>query len=240
MDGREGFVCGDIGCYSMAMMPTGFSTLKTLHAMGSGAGLASGFGKFGIFGMDQPVLAVSGDSTFFHAVLPALVNAVHHRSNFTLVVLDNGGTAMTGFQSHPGLPVDAAGREAPGLNIEAICRAMGAEVRVCDPFDLQDTRKTLLELLNRGDGLKVLILRQICALSPEKKAKKRYEVLVREAVCIGENCGCNRLCTRIFKCPGLIWDKAKGVARIDEVICTGCGVCASICPGGAIERKEVA
>jgi indolepyruvate ferredoxin oxidoreductase alpha subunit len=240
MDGRDGFVCGDIGCYSMAMMPTGFGALKTLHAMGSGTGVASGFGKFGIFGMDQPVLAVSGDSTFFHAVLPALVNAAHHRSNFTLVVLDNGGTAMTGFQSHPGLPVDAAGREAPGLNIEAICRAMGADVRVCDPFDLQETQRTLLELLARGDGLRVLILRQICALSPEKKAKKRYEVSVREAVCIGENCGCNRLCTRIFKCPGLVWDKEKGAARIDEVICSGCGVCASICPGGAIERKEAA
>ncbi|MFC1882968.1 hypothetical protein ACFL2S_15965, partial [Thermodesulfobacteriota bacterium] len=63
LDGRQGFVCGDIGCYSMAILPTGFNTLKTLHAMGSGLGLASGFGKLGQFGMEQPVVAVVGDST---------------------------------------------------------------------------------------------------------------------------------------------------------------------------------
>jgi indolepyruvate ferredoxin oxidoreductase alpha subunit len=238
MDNRQGFVCGDIGCYSLAMLPTGFSTLKTIHSMGSGAGLASGFGKFSAFGMDQPVLAVSGDSTFFHAVLPALVNAVHHRSDFTLVVLDNSGTAMTGFQSHPGLSVDAAGNQAPALDIPAICRAMGAAVSVCDPFDLEETQRTLLGLLEEKNGVKVLVLKQICALSPEKKGKKKYEVFVSEAACLGESCGCNRLCTRVFKCPGLTWDAKRHSARIDEVICAGCGVCASICPSGAIQRKE--
>ena len=110
MDNRDGFVCGDIGCYTLGAAATGFDTLKTVHAMGSGTGIASGFGKLGQFGLDQPVMAVCGDSTFFHAAIPALVNAVHNRSNITLVILDNSGTAMTGFQPHPGLPVDAVGR----------------------------------------------------------------------------------------------------------------------------------
>jgi len=239
MDGRKGFVCGDIGCYSLAMLPTGFSTLKTLHAMGSGSGIACGFGKLSEFHFDQPVLAVCGDSTFFHAVLPALVNAVHHRSDITLVVLDNSGTAMTGFQPHPGLPVDAAGNEVPAIDIVKVCLAMGARVRVCDPFDLEDTRRTLFELLEQN-GLKVLVLKQICALSPQKKAYKKFEVFVDELRCIGENCGCNQLCTRIFKCPGLTWNPQNHVSRIDEVICSGCGVCASICPSGAIRKKEIA
>jgi indolepyruvate ferredoxin oxidoreductase alpha subunit len=239
MDGREGFVCGDIGCYSMAVLPTGFSTLKTLHSMGSGVGLASGFGKLGQFGMDQPVLATVGDSTFFHAVLPALVNAVHHQSDITIVVLDNSGTAMTGFQPHPGLPVDVAGNEAPAIDIAKVCEAIGAVVRISDPFDIEKTQQTLFELFEIK-GLKVLVLKQMCALSPEKKAQKMFDVSVDETICIGQNCGCNQLCTRIFKCPGLNWDKDKGVSRIDEVICAGCGVCASICPSGAIRRKEVA
>jgi indolepyruvate ferredoxin oxidoreductase alpha subunit len=239
MDNRHGFVCGDIGCYSLAMLPTGFSALKTLHSMGSGSGIASGFGKLGEFGFSQPVLAVCGDSTFFHAVLPALVNAVHHQSDFTLVVLDNSGTAMTGFQPHPGLPVDAAGNEVPAIDVGRVCRAMGALVKLCDPFDLEHTQQTLLELLEQK-GLKVLILKQICALSPEKKAKKKFEIFVDASLCIGENCGCNQLCTRIFRCPGLIWNKQTKVPRIDEVICTGCGVCASVCPSGAIQKKEVA
>jgi len=190
--------------------------------------------------MDQPVLAVCGDSTFFHAVLPALVNAVHHKSDITLVVLDNSGTAMTGFQPHPGLPVDAAGKEAPDIDISSVCKAIGATVKVCDPFDLEQTRSTLLDLLEKKKGVKVLVLRQICALSPEKKSKKMYDMALDETICLGENCGCNRLCTRIFKCPGLIWDIQEKVAKIDEVICTGCGVCQSICPSGAIRRQEVA
>jgi indolepyruvate ferredoxin oxidoreductase alpha subunit len=67
-----------------------------------------------------------------------------------------------------------------------------------------------------------------------------YEMKVDDTICLGENCGCNRLCTRVFKCPGLNWDKNTRVSRIDEVICAGCGVCASICPAGAIDKKEVA
>ena len=239
MDGREGFVCGDIGCYSLAVLPTGFSTLKTLHAMGSGVGLASGFGKLGQFGMNQPVLATVGDSTFFHAVLPALVNAIHHQSDITVVVLDNSGTAMTGFQPHPGLPVDASGDEVPALDVAKICEAMGATVRISDPFDIEKTQQTIFELFDIK-GLKVLVLKQMCALSPEKKAQKMFDVSVNENICLGQDCGCNQLCTRIFKCPGLNWDKDKRVSRIDEVICVGCGVCASICPSGAIQKKEVA
>jgi indolepyruvate ferredoxin oxidoreductase alpha subunit len=239
LDNRDGFVCGDIGCYGMAAGPTGFQTLKTLHAMGSATGLASGFGKLGRFGMDQPVFAICGDSTFFHAVMPALVNAIHSKADITLVILDNSGTAMTGFQAHPGLNVNAAGGEAPAIDIPGVCKAMGATVEVCDPFDIEATQQTLLDMIDRK-GVKVIVLKQICALSPEKKGKKQYEMIVGESLCSGETCGCNRLCTRIFKCPGLIWDKGAKTARIDRVICAGCGVCTSICPAGAILREEVA
>jgi indolepyruvate ferredoxin oxidoreductase alpha subunit len=239
LDNRQGFVCGDIGCYSLAAMSSGFDTLKTLHCMGSGTGLASGFGKQGRFGLDQPIFAVCGDSTFYHAVMPALVNAIHNRAEITLIVLDNSGTAMTGFQAHPGLEVNAVGDRVPAVDIPETCKAMGAKVRVCDPFDLEETRKTLLDMTEEK-GLKVVVLKQICALSPEKKGKKKFDMSVNQHICLGENCGCNRLCTRIFKCPGLIWDKEENAARIDEVICAGCGVCASVCPSGAIERKEAA
>lgn len=240
LDGRGGFVCGDIGCYVMGTLPAGFSTVKTLHCMGSGSGVASGFGKLRAFGMDQPVVAVCGDSTFFHAAMPALANAIHQRSPFTMILLDNRGTAMTGFQPHPGSPTNVLGEEAPALDMEKICRSMGAKVDISDPFDLRKTREKLNRLLEYGEGAKVLILRQACALSPEKRGHRKYEVVVDAERCRGENCGCNRLCTRIFGCPGLVWDREKGVSRIDEMICAGCGVCADICPAGAIVRKEVA
>lgn len=239
MDDREGFVCGDIGCYSLGMRETGYNTMKTMHAMGSGTGIASGFGKLDRFGMTQPVMAVSGDSTFFHAVLPALVNAVHHGSRFTLVILDNSGTAMTGFQPHPGLAVDAMGDWASGLDIATICEAIGAKVIACDPFDLDLTRGILLESIDDSDGVNVVILKQACALSPEKKGKPRFDMQLDQNRCMGEDCGCNKLCTRVFKCPGLNWDEKMAAVRIDEVICAGCGVCASVCPTGAIIKREM-
>ena len=240
MDNRQGFVCGDIGCYSMAVMPTGFSTVKTMHSMGSGTGVASGFGKLDQFGMDQPVLAVSGDSTFYHSVIPALVNAAHHKSDITLVVLDNSGTAMTGFQSHPGLSVDAQGDDAVRIDIKAVCESLGAEVRETDPFDFDTTQQHLFNLIEKKEGLKVLIMKQACALSPQKKGHKMFDMAVDENKCLGETCGCDRFCTRIFRCPGLIWNREKGKSEIDEAICTGCGICTAICPEQAISKTEVA
>ncbi|MBW1636232.1 MAG: indolepyruvate ferredoxin oxidoreductase subunit alpha, partial [Deltaproteobacteria bacterium] len=239
LDNRDGFVCGDIGCYSMGMLPGGFFSIQTLHSMGSGTGLASGFGKLSKFGFKQPVLSVCGDSTFFHSGMPPLINAIHNNSVFTMVILDNSGTAMTGFQPHPGLPVDASGRKAPALDIARICTAMGAETRTCDPFDLEKTERHLLELIEKESGVNVLILKQACALSPEIKNNRQFDVSIDATRCAGEECGCNRLCTRVFSCPGLIWDVDTKQAKINDVICTGCGVCASICPENAIMKKEV-
>jgi len=240
LEGGNGFVCGDIGCYTMAVRPTGFETLKTVHSMGSGMGLASGFGKLDQFGMEQPVLAVCGDSTFYHAVIPALINAVHNKSNATLVILDNGGTAMTGFQPHPGQDFNVLGETVPAIDMARICQAIGARVEIRNPFELNDTLQTLTELMEDKRGVKVLILSQFCALSPQRRGKKNYEMSVDETLCLGEECGCGRFCTRVFRCPGLVWNKEKGKAEIDQVICVGCGVCADVCPRGAINRKEVA
>lgn len=241
LDGREGIVCGDIGCYAMASLwpAIGFHTVRTLHSMGSGTGLASGFAKLSAFGLDKPVMAVCGDSTFYHAVIPALINARHNSADITFIVLDNAGTAMTGFQPHPGINEGAIGEPLPSVEIAEICRAIGAKVAVTDPFDLEGTSKLLTSFMAERGSLKVIIMKQACALSPEKKGKKQYRMKVTEELCLGDQCGCNRLCTRIFRCPALTWDRKKKKAVIDEVICAGCGVCYSICPQKAITRTEV-
>ncbi len=118
LDGRDGVLFGDIGCYGLGFMATGFRQAKTLHAMGSGVGMAVGFGMLGRLGATQPSLAVCGDSTFYHAAIPALVNAQHHGSDFLMILLDNSATAMTGFQPHPGSPVDAMGSPAAAVPME--------------------------------------------------------------------------------------------------------------------------
>ena len=164
LDGRGGFVTGDIGCYTMALGPTGYFQVKTVQAMGSGVGLACGFGNLARAGFDQPVVSVCGDSTFFHAAIPALLNGIYNHSNFTLLILDNSATAMTGFQPHPGIGRTATGEETPVVDIEALCRAMGVRVEVTDPFDLDGTTEKLLDLLRDEGGVRVLISKRTCAL----------------------------------------------------------------------------
>ncbi len=237
LDNRQGFLTYDIGCYALARGPAGYSLLRVGGAMGTGTGLASGFGKLGQHGFTQPAVAMCGDSTFFHAAMPALANACYNQANMVMIILDNSATAMTGFQPHPGVGRNALGEEVRPINIEEVCRAFGAKVEVTDPFDLQGTKEKLLRALADSGGPKVLIMRRPCAMLKLKEESPPFKVKVDPEKCIGEECGCNRLCTRIFKCPGLMWDKKTGRAKIDEVICLGCGVCADICPEKAITKE---
>ena len=91
--------------------------------------------------------------------------------------------------------------------------------------------------LMQEDEASVLILRRTCGLIAARK-KKKDKVTVNSDKCLGDDCGCARFCTRVFGCPALIWDKNNECASVDEVVCTGCGVCAYLCPQGAIEVEK--
>jgi indolepyruvate ferredoxin oxidoreductase alpha subunit len=237
LDGREGVVTGDIGCSGNAVGPTGFYQLRTMHSMGSGTGVALGLGKLGQFGFNQPVLAPCGDSTFFHAAIPALLDGIHSQSNFIFILLDNGGTAMTGFQPHPGINKNAIGEPVRAIDFKSLCEGLGVPVEVVDSYDINAITQKLLDLLKDEGGTKVLVCRRDCALIRARREKPLYKVHLVSDKCIGEACGCDRFCIRAFKCPGLIWDRNAKKAKIDEAICDGCGVCVDICPQSAIVRE---
>jgi len=201
--------------------------------MGEGINMAEGLGHLTRFGFNQPVIALAGDSTFFHSCLPGLVSARYHNANMLFVILDNSATAMTGFQPHPGIGRTAMGEQANPISIEKIVEAMDCPSIVADPFDIAGTTAIVYRLLKQK-GLKVLILRQKCAtLVGVPKDKPR--VWVDEDICRSDMCGCGKFCNRIWGCPGNTWNSDTGKARIDDVVCTGCGVCASLCPAGAIK-----
>ena len=230
----QGVVMGDIGCYTMGGQRAGHYLYNFLCCMGGGISAAEGLGQLTRFGFEQPVLALAGDSTFFHSCLPGLVNAKYHNSDMLFVVLDNAATAMTGFQPHPGIGLTAMGRAAEPISIEKVVEAIGCPVTVADPFDIDGTTQIVYDLLKQP-GLKVLILKQECATLVRKSEKPR--VWVDQDLCRGDECGCGRFCSRIWGCPGNIWDYEAGKAKIDEVVCVGCGVCVSLCPAGAIKME---
>jgi indolepyruvate ferredoxin oxidoreductase alpha subunit len=183
------------------------------------------------------VITVVGDSTFFHASIPALINARFNQSDLFLVILDNSATAMTGFQPHPGTGMTAMGEKTTVVDMEELCRSLGAEVRIADPYEMDSTAQILYDLLQKK-GQRVLILRRKCALVQGREGGFPFRMEVQQEKCLGEDCGCGRYCTRIFRCPGLVFNKEKGKAEIDQVICVGCGVCSEVCPQQAIQRRS--
>lgn len=237
LDGRQGVVLGDIGCYTLGKGRTGYHLLQTMHAMGSGVGIANGLGQLWRFGFAQPVVAVVGDSTFYHAVIPALINARYNQANFLCIVLDNGTTAMTGHQPHPGTGLDPAGHPLTRITIEEVVQGLGLPLTVVDPYEVDAAIQTVYQAVQEP-GAKVLIMRRACALVAARESRG-VRVWVDEKRCLGASCGCQQFCSRVFACPANIWDEARGTARIDEAICNRCGVCASLCPVGAIVVEEV-
>lgn len=231
---NPGVVVGDIGCYIMSGQAAGQYAFQACNCMGSGINLAEGLGQLTNYGLDQKVVTVCGDSTFFHTILPGLVNATYHNANMLLMVLDNSATAMTGFQPHPATGLTAMGDQVKAMDIQKIVAGVGCEAEIADPFDVVETEKTMRRLLQKP-GMNVLILRQPCATLMTKQQKRPVRVYVDQDKCLGDGCGCDKYCSRVWGCPGNSWDFTKNKARIDPVTCVGCGVCAKLCPSGAIQ-----
>ncbi|MBE3573663.1 MAG: indolepyruvate ferredoxin oxidoreductase subunit alpha [Moorella humiferrea] len=210
---------GDIGCYTLGAAPP-LKAMDTCLCMGASLGLAQGLARV------QPgtrLVAFIGDSTFFHAGLPPLVNAVHQRVRLTVVVLDNETTAMTGHQSHPGLAAEG-GRVA--VDIGRVVEACGVEtVITADPMDLEATMAAARRAL-AAEGPSVVILRHPCP----QMAKPSTRCRVNPEACI--DC---RTCINELGCPALV-PTDHGVTI--NATCTGCGLCAQICPTAAIEEVE--
>jgi indolepyruvate ferredoxin oxidoreductase, alpha subunit len=233
LDGRQGVVLGDIGCYTLGFGRTGYWLSRTMHCMGSAPGFACGMGQLERFGFEQPVVAIVGDSTLFHSCIPPIINARWNDSAFVLVILDNDATAMTGFQPHPG-----TGRKADGpaakISIEQMLGSFEVDYEVIDSFEMEKLTEAVVRRLNAGK-FSAIISRHTCGLLSLKQGREKLKMHVDADKCRGASCGCDNFCSRVFSCPGLFFDAVAGTAKIDEVICTGCGLCVDICPVGAIE-----
>ena len=213
----------DIGCYTLGFLPP-LSMGDFLLCMGSSVGTSCGFSA----ATDQRPVAFIGDSTFFHSGIPGLVNAVFNGHRLTLVILDNGTTAMTGHQPHPGVDMEALSFEGFGrVSIEAVVRAIGVgHVTTIRPYNVKKSVAAVRESLEYP-GVSVVIAQEPCVLFARSLGKKRGRPFT-----VTDRCKNHRTCIESLACPAFFIEDDR--VRIDEAACTGCSVCAQICPEGAI------
>ncbi|MFV1970329.1 MAG: indolepyruvate ferredoxin oxidoreductase subunit alpha [Acidimicrobiia bacterium] len=220
-------VTGDIGCYTLAALEP-LSAMDTCIAMGSSIGMAVGMAASG--GADGPVVATIGDSTFMHGGIAGLADAVYSQANITVLILDNGTTAMTGGQEHPGTGITLQGTDVPPIDLVGLCESLGVrDVRVIDPYDMGATFSAIEGAIAHV-GPSVVITNRPCVEAPTKVRDTPFEVIT-------DACTACQACMTIG-CPSIIWSEEIFEGRrkvvIDPVTCTGCTLCAQLCPPLAI------
>ena len=228
--GVEAIYPSDIGCYTLGYYPP-LELVDTTICMGAGVGLACGLAKFS----NKVVIATVGESTFLHACIPALINAVHNPSSFILIVLDNGYTAMTGHQPNPATGINAMGQQVKPILPEEIAKACGIDFcKVVDPYDLESTISCIAEAIDyvqKGLGPAVIVARRKCSLMLLREERQGKIRISRRRIDDNLCRGC-MTCIKLTGCPALIPQGDKVV--INEEMCTGCGLCEHACPYKAI------
>jgi len=225
----EIIITGDIGCTILGMNKP-FESCWTEVAMGASIGLAQGFKWAGI---KKPVIATIGDSTFFHAGIPPLINAVYQKVPLTVLILDNGWTAMTGFEENPGTINLKGVTNTKRVDIAEICQGCGIEdIQIIDPYQSEKTIKSITHAIEYP-GVSVVVLRRECALQAKRKKVK----FPQRKINIDKCSGC-RVCLSSLACPAMLFHpkdaNSKAYMEITSA-CFGCGLCEFTCSTGAIE-----
>jgi indolepyruvate ferredoxin oxidoreductase alpha subunit len=214
----------DIGCYTLGLLPP-ISMADMVICMGSSVSSSCGFSR----ATNQDVVSFIGDSTFFHSGITGLINAVHNNHKFTLVILDNGTTAMTGHQPHPGVDTVPMGIERTRISIEKLVRGCGVkDVHVVKPFRLKKTIESV-KAAKAYDGVSVIISKEFCPLFAKATGqfKKARSFRVDK-----EKCKNHRTCINKLACPAMYLDGEQ--VEIKKDLCIGCTICAQVCPENAI------
>ncbi len=215
-------VMGDIGCYTLAVLPP-LSSIDSTLCMGAGVGQALGMEKADP-SLKNKVVSVIGDSTFFHSGITPMIDNFYNNGTGLIIILDNGTTAMTGHQVNPGVGKTLMGNDVHEIKPEAIARAIGIKhVRVVDPYNLKQLEKTLKEELARTE-LSVVVCRRVCALLLKKTETQTPHI--DPAICT--QCG---VCMK-FGCPAI--ELRAGSHVLNSSACTNCEVCIDVCRNKAI------
>lgn len=231
--GKKAIYAGDIGCYTLAL---NFGVTDTVLCMGASISFGFAFSKaFELGDKSQDVVSIIGDSTFFHSGIPPLIDAVHYKVPFLVVILDNQTVAMTGNQKTQASKESVFGEPLKPISIEDIVKGIGVNfVKVIDPYEFENALKALKEakkFLKENKEPAVLIFRHLCVNTKEGLAlNPKYTVSIDKELCKG----C-MICINEFECPAIVFNDKEKKAEIDNTLCINCGCCKNVCPTGAIK-----
>jgi indolepyruvate ferredoxin oxidoreductase alpha subunit len=218
---KEVIVTGDIGCYTLGSYPP-HNAMDTCVCMGASISMGHGIEKALAPDDKRRVVAMIGDSTFFHMGMTGLVNTVYNKGNSITIVVDNRTTGMTGHQDHPGTGKTLMGQPTKDLDIVQVVKALGIDkVHLLDPYKIRDNRPFFRQILSEP-GPAVIVSRRPCALLVPRGASKKV---------IAEQCNGCKLCLQLG-CPAMSLMDEKVV--IDESLCGGCAMCIELCGRKAI------
>ena len=222
--GEDAIYPTDIGCYTLGLLPP-LSIADLVICMGSSVSTSCGFSK----ATDQKVAAFIGDSTFFHSGITGLINGVHNNHKFTLVILDNGTTAMTGHQPHPGVDTEPMKVKRSRISIENVVRGCGVQdVHLVKPLNIKKTIEAVKASM-AYDGISVIISQELCPLFARGIGKARKAKPFNVNL---EKCRNHRDCINLLACPAMYLEGEQ--VAINKNLCIGCSVCAQVCPEHAI------
>jgi indolepyruvate ferredoxin oxidoreductase alpha subunit len=232
----------DIGCYSMLLLNreiypklNGDDLLLSMGAtLGAGSGIS--------LAAKERVISVIGDSTFFHAGLPGMINICHHNENVIVIILDNSVTAMTGQQPNPGTGFGLSSDNKTKIQIEDVVKGIGFKnVIINDCFDAKNCIVPFKKALEEP-GPVVVISRGPCALWNDRNKRRRGEK-IQPFYVDQTHCRKCHTCMRDFYCPAISMETYKSEyfddkgktwsgfsSNISPELCDGCGVCSIICP----------
>ena len=229
---------GDIGCYALGGSEP-LNAKDMALCMGSAFSLGHGLVRaFSQSGQAKRVVAVMGDSTFFHTGINALTEVSYNKSNTICVILDNRITGMTGHQENPGTGYTIKGEPTTTIDVEQVVQALGIHhVRTVNPNDLSDMKSALDWAYSIEDEPVVIITKWPCILKKfSSEDKKEFNLDKVPCVIDKEKCiGCKKCLTT--GCPALRFNLEEKKSEIVEVDCVGCKVCMQVCPVKAISRK---
>ncbi len=214
---------GDIGCYTLGAVAP-LSVVDTTICMGASISSLHGMEKAKGKEYIKDWVAVIGDSTFLHTGVNSLMNMVYNKATGTVMILDNSTTGMTGHQDHAATGKTLLGEPTYAIDIPVLCRTMGVKhVIEVNAFDIATLEKVVKEEVAR-DEVSVIITKTPCVLLDKSK----------KPVYIAHSDKCKK-CGMCMKpgCPAMT-KNADGTIHIDDTMCTGCGLCKTLCKFDAI------